>query len=161
MNQQMLCSRCKKRMAVVFITRMEGDKSVNEGLCLKCAKELNIKPVTDLMDKMGITDEQLDAMDDQMNGLLDSFGDSFDMGGAQSMPFMQMFNMPAQRGEEDEEEDGEYPQDELADGQMEPYESGEEQESQMAAPEIFRLRSAASRRRNARSINSSAPTVRT
>ena len=131
MNQQMLCSRCKKRMAVVFITRMEGDKSVNEGLCLKCAKELNIKPVTDLIDKMGITDEQLDAMDDQMNGLLDSFGDSFDMGGAQSMPFMQMFNMPAQRGEEDEEEDGEYPQDELADGQMEPYESGEEQESQM------------------------------
>ena len=119
-------------MAVVFITRMEGDKSVNEGLCLKCAKELNIKPVTDLMDKMGITDEQLDAMDDQMNGLLDSFGDSFDMGGAQSMPFMQMFNMPAQRGEEDEEEDGEYPQDELADGQMEPYESGEEQESQMS-----------------------------
>ena len=118
-------------MAVVFITRMEGDKSVNEGLCLKCAKELNIKPVTDLMDKMGITDEQLDAMDDQMNGLLDSFGDSFDMGGAQSMPFMQMFNMPAQRGEEDEEEDGEYPQDELADGQMEPYESGGEQESQM------------------------------
>ena len=118
-------------MAVVFITRMEGDKSVNEGLCLKCAKELNIKPVTDLMDKMGITDEQLDAMDDQMNGLLDSFGDSFDMGGAQSMPFMQMFNMPAQRGEEDEEEDGEYPQDELADEQMEPYESGEEQESQM------------------------------
>ena len=118
-------------MAVVFITRMEGDKSVNEGLCLKCAKELNIKPVTDLMDKMGITDEQLDAMDDQMNGLLDSFGDSFDMGGAQSMPFMQMFNMPAQRGAEDEEEDGEYPQDELADGQMEPYESGEEQESQM------------------------------
>ena len=118
-------------MAVVFITRMEGDKSVNEGLCLKCAKELNIKPVTDLMDKMGITDEQLDAMDDQMNGLLDSFGDSFDMGGAQSMPFMQMFNMPAQRGEEDEEEDGEYPQDELADGQMELYESGEEQESQM------------------------------
>ena len=118
-------------MAVVFITRMEGDKSVNEGLCLKCAKELNIKPVTDLMDKMGITDEQLDAMDDQVNGLLDSFGDSFDMGGAQSMPFMQMFNMPAQRGEEDEEEDGEYPQDELADGQMEPYESGEEQESQM------------------------------
>ena len=53
-------------MAVVFITRMEGDKSINEGLCIKCAKEMNIKPVTDLLDKMGITDEQLDAMDDQM-----------------------------------------------------------------------------------------------
>lgn len=48
---------------------------------------------------MGITDEQLDAMDDQMAGLIDSFGDSFDMGGAQSMPFMQMFNMPAQQEE--------------------------------------------------------------
>ena len=73
-------------MAVVFITRMEGDKSINEGLCIKCAKEMNIKPVTDLLDKMGITDEQLDAMDDQMAGLMDTFGDSFDMGGAQSMP---------------------------------------------------------------------------
>ena len=63
-------------MAVVFITRMEGDKSINEGLCIKCAKEMNIKPVTDLLDKMGITDEQLDAMDDQMAGLMDTFGDS-------------------------------------------------------------------------------------
>ena len=110
-------------MAVVFITRMEGDKPVNEGLCIKCAKELNIKPVTDLLDKMGITDEQLDAMDDQMNGLLDSFGDSFDMGGAQSMPFMQMFNMPSQDKEDGQEEgDEDYLQDELPDGQMEPYE---------------------------------------
>ena len=66
----------------MFITRMEGDKSINEGLCIKCAKEMNIKPVTDLLDKMGITDEQLDAMDDQMAGLMDTFGDSFDMGGA-------------------------------------------------------------------------------
>ena len=116
MNPNMLCSKCKKRMAVVFITRMEGDKPINEGLCIKCAKEMNIKPVTDLLDKMGITDEQLDAMDDQMAGLLDSFGDSFDMGGAQSMPFMQMFNMPAQQGEpEDEAElDADYAGGELA-----------------------------------------------
>ena len=91
-------------MAVVFITRMEGDKSINEGLCIKCAKEMNIKPVTDLLDKMGITDEQLDAMDDQMAGLMDTFGDSFDMGGAQSMPFMQMFNMP-QMGMDGEDEE--------------------------------------------------------
>ncbi|MCI6347017.1 ATP-dependent Clp protease ATP-binding subunit [Negativibacillus massiliensis] len=113
----MLCSRCKKRMAVVFITRMEGDKSINEGLCIKCAKEMNIKPVTDLLDKMGITDEQLDAMDDQMAGLMDTFGDSFDMGGAQSMPFMQMFNMP-QMGMDGEDEDAAldfYNQDEMSD----------------------------------------------
>ena len=102
----MLCSKCKKRMAVVFITRMDGDKPVNEGLCNKCAKEMNIKPVTDLLDKMGITDEQLDAMDDQMTSLMDSFGDSFDMGGAQSMPFMQMFNM-GDGGESEEEEPSE------------------------------------------------------
>ena len=117
MNENMLCSRCKKRMAVVFITRMEGDKSVNEGLCIKCAKEMNIKPVTDLLDKMGITDEQLDAMDDQMAGLMDTFGDSFDMGGAQSMPFMQMFNMP-QMGMDGEDEDAAldfYNQDEMSD----------------------------------------------
>lgn len=103
-------------MAVVFITRMEGDKSINEGLCIKCAKEMNIKPVTDLLDKMGITDEQLDAMDDQMAGLMDTFGDSFDMGGAQSMPFMQMFNMP-QMGMDGEDEDAAldfYNQDEMS-----------------------------------------------
>ena len=122
MNPNMMCSRCKKRLAVVFLTRMDGDKPVNEGLCLKCAKELNIKAVTDLLDKMGITDEQLDAMDDQVSGLLDSFGDSFDMGGAQSMPFMQMFNMPAQQEEpEDESElDGDY-----AGGELESYEQEE------------------------------------
>ena len=100
----------------MFITRMEGDKSINEGLCIKCAKEMNIKPVTDLLDKMGITDEQLDAMDDQMAGLMDTFGDSFDMGGAQSMPFMQMFNMP-QMGMDGEDEDAAldfYNQDEMS-----------------------------------------------
>ena len=101
----------------MFITRMEGDKSINEGLCIKCAKEMNIKPVTDLLDKMGITDEQLDAMDDQMAGLMDTFGDSFDMGGAQSMPFMQMFNMP-QMGMDGEDEEAAldfYNQDEMSD----------------------------------------------
>ena len=62
----MLCSRCKKRLAVVFVSRMEGDKTYNEGLCLQCAKELGIKPVEDLMSKMGITDDQLDAMSEQL-----------------------------------------------------------------------------------------------
>ena len=64
-------------MAVVFITRMEGDKSVNEGLCLKCAKELNIKPVTDLMDKMGITDEDLENLTSEM---MSAFGGAEGMG---------------------------------------------------------------------------------
>ena len=49
-----LCSKCQKRPAVVFVTRMEGDKTVNEGYCLTCAKEMNIKPVTDMLEKFGV-----------------------------------------------------------------------------------------------------------
>lgn len=62
----MLCSRCKKNMAVVFIATNEGGEMKNQGLCLKCAKELGIKPVTDLMDKMGMTDDDIDHMNTQL-----------------------------------------------------------------------------------------------
>ena len=57
-----ICARCKKNMAVVFITKIENGTSVNEGLCLKCAKELGIKPVTDLLDKFGLKDSDLDSL---------------------------------------------------------------------------------------------------
>lgn len=84
----MICSRCKKRMAVLFISKMEGDKTVNEGLCLKCAKELGIPQVNSLMEQMGISDEDIDQMDEQLAAFTD--GDSFEMGGAETMPgFMQ------------------------------------------------------------------------
>ena len=83
----MLCSRCKKRMAVVFVTRMEGDKTFNEGLCLQCAKELGIKPVEDLMNKMGISGEELDAISEQMMNM-DEEDPNFEMGGAQAFPFL-------------------------------------------------------------------------
>ena len=74
-------------MAVVFVTRMEGDKTFNEGLCLQCAKELGIKPVEDLMNKMGISGDELDAISEQMMGMED--GDpNFEMGGAQAFPFL-------------------------------------------------------------------------
>ena len=53
-------------MAVVFMTRMEGDKTINEGLCLTCAKELGVKPVNDLLDKMGIGDDDIEAMSEQL-----------------------------------------------------------------------------------------------
>ena len=66
----MLCSRCKKRPAVVFITRMEGDKPVNDGICLTCAKELGIKPVDDLLQKFGITDDDMEQMDQQLGALM-------------------------------------------------------------------------------------------
>ena len=58
--QPTLCSRCKKNVAVIFITRLEGGQTKNEGLCLKCARELHIKPVDDVINKMGLSDEELD-----------------------------------------------------------------------------------------------------
>ena len=53
-----LCSRCKERPAVVFVTRMDGNESHNEGYCLRCAKELNIGPVNQMLEKFGISDER-------------------------------------------------------------------------------------------------------
>ena len=84
----MLCSRCKKRMAVVFVSRMEGDKTYNEGLCLQCAKELGIKPVEDLMTKMGITGDELDALNEQLMNPEEMDDESFEMGGAAPLPFL-------------------------------------------------------------------------
>ena len=65
-KNNMLCSRCKKRLAVIYMTRMENGQTVSEGLCLPCAKELGLKPVDDLMNKMGLSEEDLDKMSDQM-----------------------------------------------------------------------------------------------
>lgn len=79
-----LCSRCKKRPAVVFITSMHGNEKKNEGLCLMCAKEMNIPQVADYMSQLGISDEDLEQMSDQMMELFD--GDSFEMGGAGTLP---------------------------------------------------------------------------
>ena len=61
-----ICARCKKNPAVIFITKIENGESTNEGLCLKCAKELNIKPVEDIIKKMGLSDEDLDNLTDEM-----------------------------------------------------------------------------------------------
>ena len=54
--QPTMCSRCGKNVAVVFITKIENGQTKNEGLCLKCARELHIKPVDDVIEKMGISD---------------------------------------------------------------------------------------------------------
>ncbi len=91
----MICSRCKKRPAVVFMTRLEGDKTINEGLCLHCARDLGIKQVDDLMKNMGITEDDLKNMDEQMEGLMemsegeDGESGDFQLGGAQTFPFLQ------------------------------------------------------------------------
>ena len=79
-----MCSNCKKRPAVVFITSVQGSEKKNEGLCLACAREKKIPQVSEYMDRLGITDEEIDQLSDQMMGMLD--GDSFEMGGSGIMP---------------------------------------------------------------------------
>ena len=68
-----LCSRCKKNLAVIFITKIDGGKTINEGLCLKCAKEMGIKPVDDMIERMGLSEDDLEnlngEMTEAMNGL--------------------------------------------------------------------------------------------
>lgn len=89
----MLCSRCKKRMAVLFLAHMENGEMQNKGLCLKCAKELNIPQVKEVMNEMGLSDEQIDAMSEQITDLMEndemSLDGDFEMGGAQALPFLQ------------------------------------------------------------------------
>ena len=65
-----LCSRCKKNLAVIFIAKIDNGKTVNEGLCLKCARELGIKPVDDLMQRMGLTDDDLESLSGEMSEAL-------------------------------------------------------------------------------------------
>lgn len=95
----MLCSRCHKRPAVVFISPTVNSTE-SQGLCLVCAKELGIKPVNDLMERMGITEEQMEAMEAELNELMnvnpegdsedeDGKGDGFIPGGAATFPFLQ------------------------------------------------------------------------
>ena len=83
----MMCSRCKKRVAVVFITRQEGSETINEGLCLKCASELGIAPVNEMMEKMGITPDEIDELTEQMEGMMSGGAEEdFEPGGASTFP---------------------------------------------------------------------------
>ena len=66
------CSRCNKRLAVVFLTKIENGETKQEGLCIKCAKELGIKPVEDVLNKIGLDDEALDQLDNEMESLMEA-----------------------------------------------------------------------------------------
>lgn len=102
MKQQM-CSRCGQRPAVVFIQQMEGDKVVPKGLCIKCAKELNVGPINQMIEQLGISDEELEMASEQMSQFMENMGDidfgslnemlnPENMDGAQTMPFAELFN---------------------------------------------------------------------
>ena len=72
MNKNMLCSRCHKNPAVFFISKIDGDKTTNEGLCIKCAMELNIGPVKQIMDQMGISEDEMNDVAEQMNQMMEN-----------------------------------------------------------------------------------------
>ena len=93
--EMQMCARCKKRLAVVFITRMENNQTVNEGLCLRCARELGIKPVSDMLGKMGLDDEAIERMNSEMNDVVESLsdasGDDGEDGGAPAVDIPKIF----------------------------------------------------------------------
>ncbi len=88
--QRNYCARCHKNLAVIYITKIENGTSTNEGYCLKCARELNIKPVDEVIKKMGLTDEELDNLTDEMMEAVRSMDES----------------MAEDNGDFDSEEDG-------------------------------------------------------
>ena len=88
--QPTLCSRCGKNVAVIFITKIEAGQTKNEGLCLKCARELHIKPVDDIINKMGMSDEDLENLSGEMMNALS---------GAEEL-------MNVEPGDADEDDDG-------------------------------------------------------
>lgn len=117
MKHQM-CVRCGKRPAVVFVQKMEGDEVTPEGYCIQCAKELNIGPIRQMIDKLCLSDEDLETASEQMSQFMENMQD-FDFGdlgemfnpdnadGAQTMPFADMFGgmMGANDDSDTEEKD--------------------------------------------------------
>ncbi len=79
--QTTLCTRCGKNVAVIFITKLENGQAKNEGLCLKCARELHIKPVDDIINKMGISDDELEGLSGEMTSALNGAEELLNMDG--------------------------------------------------------------------------------
>ena len=112
--QPTLCSRCKKNVAVVFISKLDGEKTINEGLCLKCAKELGLPQVDDMMKRMGISDEDLETLNSEMMQAMNGVeniedlpsgeeGDEEEEGKTATFPFL---NRLFSGGESKESEEG-------------------------------------------------------
>ncbi len=104
----MICSRCKKRPAVVFVSKHEGEKVTNEGYCITCASELGIMPVNDIIKQMGITPEMAESMENELAGMLEGEGSpeepDFEEGGTQAFPFFNLFGKkPKNDGDPDKE----------------------------------------------------------
>ena len=113
--QTTMCSRCGKNVAIIFITKIENGQTRNEGLCLKCARELHIKPVDDVINRMGISDEDLESLSGDMmsafNGaeelmtMDEDDADQEDDGKTATFPFLsRLFGGPSGQGGPDSAE---------------------------------------------------------
>ena len=91
--QPTLCSKCKKNVAVIFITKIENGNTMNEGLCLKCAKEMGLKPVDDMMKQIGLSEEDLENLTTEMSDMMENGG------------IMSMLTANPQQTEDGEEEE--------------------------------------------------------
>ena len=100
----MLCSKCGKRPAVVFVSNNNSKDAPTVGYCLTCAKELGIKPVEDLIEKMGISDDDLENVQDQMNALMQNMGENGDI--SQLMEQLGADNLAEQMGNFDNDGEG-------------------------------------------------------
>ena len=90
MNKNMLCSRCHKNPAVFFISKVDGDKTTNEGLCIQCAMEMNIGPIKQIMESMGISEDEMGEVSEQMKQIMENEGeDGFQPGGAMPLSLFQ------------------------------------------------------------------------
>ncbi len=89
--KKMICSRCKKRPAVIFISKIIDGKTVPEGLCINCAMEMNIGPIKQMMEQMGITEEDVDSISEQFSSMFPDADEEggFEGGGSPTMPFLQ------------------------------------------------------------------------
>jgi len=124
--QTTMCSRCGKNVAVIFITKIENGQAQNQGLCLKCAREMHIKPVDDMINKMGLSDEDLESLSGDMMAALNGAEellnmDSSDEGGEDddgktaTFPFLnRLFGGPGGQNANSGEQNGERPRQEQA-----------------------------------------------
>ena len=114
-----MCSKCHKRVATVFVTKVENGERKTEGLCVRCAKELGLptdQMMGNVMGKLGITPDQLENMESEINGLIQNMGlpsdnDDNEDGGAPAIDFPKLFresglfgNPPAEGGQKEDKE---------------------------------------------------------
>ena len=109
----MLCVRCKKRPAIVFVQKLEAGEAKSEGYCLSCARELGIKPVDDIMKQFGISDQDLEAMEERFAGMMEN-------GDMDPAAMMQQLGMMAPPDDADGDEAPDDDTDEGGDGDFTP-----------------------------------------